>query len=190
MHRRFRIDPFTLLWQKQCPVGLGLSHVSTKKKKKKNSVCNFLSVAPPLLITLRADLPTEMHNAGAPPSIMQHLFIPQQYLIDLILFASCIIEQTGPRVRFLPASGCCHRPRSIIQRGLKFRNSDWKLPFLATIVKYRYVRLDGWMLSFIEHSKASAAKCLYCCDALKGIAWIKYVAPAPHTDYQQWWNED
>lgn len=78
-------------------------------------VCNFLSRAPPLLIAVRVDLPTEMHNAGAPPSIMQHLFIPQQYVIDLILFASCIIEQTGPCVCFLSASGCCHRPQSIIE---------------------------------------------------------------------------
>lgn len=80
---------------------------------QRESVCTFQSHAPPLLITVCADLPTETHNAGAWPSIMQHLFIPQQYLIDLIRFASCIIEQTGPRVCFLSASGCCHRPRSI-----------------------------------------------------------------------------
>lgn len=34
-----------------------------------------------------------MHYVRELPSIMHHLFIPQQYLIDLILLASCIIKK-------------------------------------------------------------------------------------------------
>lgn len=139
-------------------------------QRERECVCNFLSDAPLQLITVCGDLPTEMHNAGALPSIMQHLFIPQQYLIDLILFASCIIEQACPRVCFLSASGCFRRPRSITEAPEILKLQIKNFPFWW-IMDYRYVRVDGWILSFINDSKASAAKCFCFGDTFSGLAW-------------------
>lgn len=192
-----RADTFTLLWQEQRPVGFSLSHVSPKRAR----VCNFLSRAPPPLITVRANLPTEMHNAGAPPSIMQHLFIPQQYLIDLILFASCIIEQTGPRVCFLPASGCCHRPRSITETPeiLKLRleialfGRDHELQicevrWVDTELYWAFKSFSSKMFVLLRRIKGHRLNKACCADAAyrwsavmkRGLMWASLFCPVLH----------